>query len=173
MQWDNGGMFVKTRLDLYTYFSVSLTLDWEETPFKSEFNLGTSGYVAGFWDACCLAFFSYTGGDAIGITAHETERPWATIPKAVRRFSYRISFYYIFSVLMLGLTVSANDPILNLPESGSSVRNYPGGFIAMAERAGIPVLPHLINAVMIIAVLSVATANLFVTVNHPNRIRLK
>lgn len=34
----------------------------------------------------------------------------------------------------------------------------------MAERAGIPVLPHIINAVMIIAVLSTATADLYVTV---------
>jgi L-asparagine transporter-like permease len=35
----------------------------------------------------------------------------------------------------------------------------------MAERAGIPVLPGIINFVMIIATISVATADIYVTVS--------
>lgn len=34
----------------------------------------------------------------------------------------------------------------------------------MAERAGIPVVPHLINGVMVIATLSVGTIDIYVTV---------
>jgi amino acid permease len=146
-----------------------LTLDWREAPFKSKFeSLGSARYVAGFWDACSLAVFSYSGGEVIGLAAHETEKQWETIPKAVRRFSYRIAFYYIFAALVLGLAVSPNDKILGLKSSGDGQpRNFPGGFVVMAERAGIVGLPHIINAVMIIAVFSVATAELYVTVSFP------
>lgn len=143
---------------------MSLNLDWQETPFKSMFDCGTACYVAGFWDACILAVYSTTGGETIGVTAHETERQWETIPKAVRRFTYRIVIYDVFAILVLGLTVSANDKILGLPASQSSTRNYPGGFIIMAERAGIPGLPHFINAVMIVAALTVAIADLWIMV---------
>jgi len=70
--------------------------------------------------------------------------------------------YYSLSVLILGLTVSSNDPILILPEDVHP--NYPGGFIVMAERAGLPVIPHIINGVMILATISVATVDLYVAV---------
>jgi yeast amino acid transporter len=67
--------------------------------------------------------------------------------------------YYVGAVLVLGLNLSPDDPALSPANP-----NYPGGFIIMAQRAGIPVLPHIINAVMIIAALSVAIANLYVVV---------
>jgi len=71
---------------------------------------------------------------------------------------------------VLGLTVSSNDPLLQLPNQLSNqIRNFPGGFIVMAERAGIPVIPHIINFVMIVATLSVASADLYVTVCHSLR----
>jgi amino acid permease len=72
--------------------------------------------------------------------------------------------YYVLAVFGLGLSVSSADPLLALPTSKGPVRNYPGGFVIMAERAGIPVLPDLINVVMIIAAFSMATAGLFVAV---------
>jgi hypothetical protein len=64
----------------------------------------------------------------------------------------------------LGLTVSCNDPLLTRAESRDPIRNYPGGFVIMAERAGIPFLPSFINAIQILAAFSVATVNLFVAV---------
>lgn len=141
-----------------------LTLDWN-TPFNPEFTSGIKGIFAGFWDACCLAIFGYTGNELVAITAWETEYPRYTLPKAVRRISYRIIFYYVSAIFILGLTVSSHDPLLQLSDDFSEpTRNYPGGFIIMAERAGVPVIPHIINIVMIIAALSVASIDLYVTV---------
>ena len=101
----------------------------------------------------------------LAILADETESPRQTLPLAVRRVTYRIVSYYVLAVLALRISVSANDPILTLPANGNDhIRNYPGGFIIMVERAGIAVLPHIINAVMIIAAFSTATADLYVTV---------
>ena len=73
-------------------------------------------------------------------------------------------------MLILGLTVSPDDMLLKLPLSpmstpeGPTPRIYQGSFMVMIERAGIPFLPHIINAVMIIATLSVATADIYVAV---------
>jgi amino acid transporter len=125
---------------------------------------GWAGKLSRFWECFCLAAFSFSGNEVIGIICVETERQRKVLPKAVRRISYRIIFYYVLSVLVLGLTVSANDPLLVRQESRDPTRNYPGGFVVMAERAGIPVLPDLINAIMILAAFSVATVNLFVAV---------
>jgi amino acid permease len=67
-------------------------------------------------------------------------------------------------MLALGLNVSANDPILPLRVLGDPTKPYYGGFIIMLQRANIPVLPHIVNAVMIIAALSVENADIYVTV---------
>lgn len=106
--------------------------------------------------------FSYTGNELLAITAWETEYPRHSLPKAVRRVSARIVLYYTLAILMLGLTVSPSDPLLTLPEDTRP--NYPGSFIVMVERAGIPFVPDLVNAVMIIAATSVATLDIYVAV---------
>jgi yeast amino acid transporter len=86
------------------------------------------------------------------------------LPKAVRRISRRIIIFYVLAVVGLGLTVSTDDPLLTRAASGDPIRNYPGGFVIMAERAGIPVLPSLINILMIIAAFSMTNVGLFVAV---------
>src|SRR5277367_5160226 len=112
-------------------------LDWKESGFKSEIASGVKGDVAGFWDCCCLAIFSYTGNELVAIAAWETEYPRYTLPKAVKRVTYRIVFYYTSAIFVLGFTVSSRDPLLL-----DTSQYYPGGFILMAERAGIPIVPH-------------------------------
>lgn len=100
----------------------------------------------------------------VGIMADETERQRESLTSVVRRIPDRIVPYYLLAILALGLSVSANDPILQLPSSHGPVRNYPGGFIVMAERTGIPIIPDIINMIMMIAVLNTATADIYLTV---------
>lgn len=69
---------------------------------------------------------------------------------------------------MLGLNLSANDPILPFRVDNDPTKPYPGGFIVMLQRANIPVLPSIVNAVMVIAALSVENVDIYVTVlNNP------
>ena len=145
-----------------------LMIDWKVSGFKEAFDLqGASGKVAAFWDCCSVALFSYTGTELIAVTAWETEHPRRNLPKAVRRVSHRIILYYVGAVFILGLTVSPNDPLLNLPLSPKATATdptppiYRGAFMVMAMR---PILPHIINGVSVIATLSVATADLYVAV---------
>jgi amino acid permease len=61
----------------------------------------------------------------------------------------------------LGLNVSANDPIL---QNDLFTTSYASAFVLMVRRAGIPGLDHVVNAVALIAAVSVANANLYVAV---------
>ena len=63
--------------------------------------------------------------------------------------------------LILGLNVSAKDPIL---KQQLSLPHYPGPFIIMLQRANIPGLANVVNVVMIIAAISVANADIYVGV---------
>lgn len=132
-------------------------------PFKALFATGGAGRLAAIWNCCLLSIFSYAGVENIGITADETENQRKTLPKAAKRVSHRLILYYVGGAAALALNLSPNDPILALP-STSNAQFYSGGFIIMIQRAGIPVLPDIVNGVMIIAALSVANADLYLTV---------
>lgn len=136
-------------------------VDWREGAFRDYVLTGASGRLVGFWACCCQATFSYLGVELIGIAADETERQRETLPKAVRQVSYRVVIYYVGAVIALGLNVSGNDPVL---QSYLSTGEYSSPFVLMVRRAGIPGLAHVINAVALIAVVSVANANLYVSV---------
>lgn len=154
---------------LYSPTILELIVDWRENAFASYILPGAAGRFLGFWACCCQAIFSYVGTEIIGIAADETERQRETLPKAVRRVSYRLSFYYIGAIVVLGLNVSSTDPVL---VNSLTTSSYFSPFVLMVERAGIPGLAHVINAVALIAVLSVANANLYVSVFpfHPHLI---
>lgn len=99
----------------------------------------------------------------MGITADEVERQRETLPRAVNKITSRIGYLYIAALLVLGLNLSANDPILS--QGIENKNTFQGGFIVMVLRANIPVLPHIINAIMILAVVGVANADLYVAVS--------
>ena len=128
---------------------------------------GAAGRFLAFWECSCRAIFTFTGNEIIGMTAVETERQRETLPRSFKRISHRIIFYYVGAILVLSLNLSANDPILpmRVADGENSTRYYHGGFIAMLQRANIPVLPHIVNAIMIIAALSVANADIYVAVS--------
>jgi yeast amino acid transporter len=148
--------------DLDVHLNYTLTTDWQDgTAFIPYLASGDWGKFLGFWGCCCQAIFSYLGVELIGIAADETERQRENLPKAVRRVSYRIVFYYVGAVFVLGLNVSAHDPVL---KADSDTGSFSSPFVLMVQRAGIPGLAHVINAVALIASLSVANANLYLSV---------
>lgn len=139
---------------------TQLTADWNQGAFISYIYPGAFGQLTGLWSCCVVATFAYTGVEMIGIAAHEVERQRETIPRAVRRVSKRIVIYYVGAVFALGLNVSVQDPLLkeSVYAGNASV------FILMIRRAGLPALASVMNAGALIAVLSIANADLYLTV---------
>lgn len=139
-------------------------LDWKQDGWKEFLFEGSLGRLAAFWACCCQACLAYLGSEIIGITANEAGKPQETMPKAVRRVSHRIVFYYVGAIFVLGLNVSSDDPVLASYVTNPS-GGYQGPFVLMLNRANIAGLDHVLNAVAIVASLSVANANLYVTVS--------
>ena len=87
--------------------------------------------------------------------------PRKNIPKAVRRVFWRILFFYVLGALAIGVLVRYNDPkLLGAQDSGAKGAAASPWVIAI-YRAGIPVLPSIINAVILSSASSSANAFLF------------
>lgn len=130
---------------------------------KDFLGLGGVGRLAGFWLCCCQACFAYVGCELTGIAAEEAEQPRSTLPKAVRRVSARLIMYYLGMVFVLGLNLSSNDPILAWYVSSPSA-NYQSPFVLMVQRANIPGLDHLLNALILFSLVCILNTYLYVGV---------
>ena len=124
---------------------------------KSYIGKGNTGRFAGVFNTLANAAFSYGGVESVAVTAGEAENPRKNIPKAVRRVFWRILFFYVLGSLAIGVTVPANDPRLIHPGAGAAGSPW---VIAMT-RAHIPILPSIINAVILTSASSSADAFLY------------
>ncbi|KAJ5994609.1 hypothetical protein N7451_010333 [Penicillium sp. IBT 35674x] len=117
----------------------------------------------GFWAVLIKAGFSYQGTELVGIAAGETQNPRKTIPSAIRKSFFRIIFFFILTIFFIGIVVPSSDERLTGSEgSGASANNANSApFVIAAKRAGVNVLPSLINAVLLTVVLSAANSNVY------------
>lgn len=101
------------------------------------------------------AAFAFGGTEMVGLAAAESANPRKSIPKASKQVFWRIAFFYIVNLFILGLNVPSNSEVL-LGSSGANTKASP--FVLAVELAGIKVLPSIINAVITVSVLSVANS---------------
>ena len=111
----------------------------------------------GFWAVMIQAGFSYQGTELVGIAAGETENPRKNVPAAIRKTFWRILFFFVFTVFFIGILIPYNDPRLLSDKSDATA----SPFVIAAQRAGVPHLPGLINAVLLFVVLSAANSNVY------------
>ncbi|KAL8805170.1 MAG: hypothetical protein Q9182_002152 [Xanthomendoza sp. 2 TL-2023] len=122
---------------------------------------GSTGRFLGFFSVLVNAAFSYTGVEMVAVAAGEAENPRHNIPKAVRRVFWRILFFYVLGSLAIGVLIPYNEPRL----LGAINDGAPGGaaspWVIAVYRAGVPVLPSIINAVILTSATSSANAFLY------------
>ncbi|KDN66449.1 putative amino acid permease, partial [Colletotrichum sublineola] len=112
----------------------------------------------GFAGVFVVAAFAFGGTELVGLAAAESANPRKAIPQASKQVFFRIAFFYIVNLFILGLIVPANDPRL-LGSSGANTKASP--FVLAIQDAGIKVLPSIFNAVITISVISVANSCTF------------
>ncbi|KAJ4398390.1 hypothetical protein N0V91_010235 [Didymella pomorum] len=120
-----------------------------------------AGFANGFHGFCSVfvnAAFAYTGTELTGLAAAETANPRKEIPKASKQVIYRIIIFYVVNLALVGLIVPISNEALN-SSAGSSSLHSP--FVIAIQLAGIKALPSIFNAVILIAVMSVANACTF------------
>ncbi|KAL6796479.1 amino acid permease domain-containing protein [Trichoderma camerunense] len=134
----------------------------------------TSGYIGGhywtdpgpthngfkgFCSVLATSSFSFVGTEIIGLAAAETANPRKSLPSAIKQVFWRIGIFYIVSLLLVTLLVPYNEP--RLFGGQSSVDAVASPFVIAVESAGSTILPSVMNAVIMIAVLSVGNSAIF------------
>ncbi len=114
----------------------------------------------GFKGVCSVfvtASFSFNGTELVGITAAETNNPRKTLPAACKQVFWRIIFFFITSLILVGFLVPYNEKRLLSSTSDASA----SPFVLAIVNAGIKGLPSVINVVIMIAVVSVANSAVY------------
>lgn len=111
----------------------------------------------GFWAVLIQAGFAYQGTELVGIAAGETENPRKTVPSAIRKTFFRILFFFVLTIFFIGILVPSDDK--DLLNSGNDANSSP--LVIAVRRAGVSVLPDIINAVLLTVVLSAANSNVY------------
>ncbi|KAK3942992.1 amino-acid permease inda1 [Diplogelasinospora grovesii] len=118
------------------------------------FNNGFNGFAGVF----VVAAFAFGGTELVGLAAAESANPRKAIPMATKQVFWRIFFFYIVNLFILGLILPYTDDRL-LGATGANTKASP--FVLAIQDAGIHVLPSIFNAVITIAVISVANSCTF------------
>lgn len=118
---------------------------------------GSTGRFLGFFNTLINAAFAFGGVEQVAVAAGETKDPTRNIPKAIRRVFWRLLFFYALGSLAVGVLVPYDDS--HLLHGNSNTAKSP--WIIAVSNAGIPVLPDILNAVMITSAASSANANLY------------
>ncbi|KAJ7704930.1 general amino acid permease variant 1 [Mycena rosella] len=126
-------------------------------PMVSFLEPGAKGRFLGLLVAIVPAAFSMGGIELVAIAAAETRNPRRNLTGAMRTVVFRIVLFYILSVIILGMLVPSNDPILF--QTASNAGQAP--WVLAFKRAGVKGLPSLINAIIVTSAFSAGNSLLF------------
>lgn len=115
----------------------------------------------GVWAVFVQAAFSYLGTEIVAVTAGEARNPRKTVPIAIKRVFFRILIFYVLGSFAIGLLLPYNDPQLfeMLVDGVKNANASP--FVIAINRAGIPGLPSVLNAVILISAWSAGNSDVY------------
>ncbi|KAH7034741.1 arginine permease [Microdochium trichocladiopsis] len=129
----------------------------EPGPFAEYMVEGSVGKFVGFWSVLVTAGFSFQGAELVGVGAGEVENPEKNVPSAIRWTFWGIYALFVATIFFIGVLVPYNTEDLLLGSTDAAA----SPLVIAANLAGVPVLPHIINAVLLTAVLSAANSNVY------------
>ncbi|ORX54584.1 hypothetical protein DM01DRAFT_1374035 [Hesseltinella vesiculosa] len=105
------------------------------------------------------AGFSFQGTEIVGITAGEADNPVKAVPRAINNTFWRILVFYILTILLIGMCI----PYDNEQMANSDGTPNTSPFTLVFELAGIGAGVHVVNAIVLISVLSACNSSIYVT----------
>ncbi|KAI3405824.2 SAM3 [Candida oxycetoniae] len=133
--------------------------------------VGDQGYIGGkYWHdpgafnhgfkGVCSVFissaFSFGGVELVALTAAETLQPKISLRRATKQVFWRVTIFYLLTSIVIGCLVPyTNNDLLN----GEGIAASP--FVIAVNQGGIKVIPHIMNAVIVAAVISVGNSSVY------------
>lgn len=114
--------------------------------FKEHLTGGSTGRFLSVWTAIIKAGYSFImSPELIVACSGEVSDARRILPKCANQFIYRLAFFYILGSLVIGIIANSNSPQLVNGSGNASA----SPFVLGIQNAGIPVLNHIINAVVL------------------------
>ncbi|KAE8385021.1 amino acid permease/ SLC12A domain-containing protein [Aspergillus alliaceus] len=129
--------------------------------FAEFYETGDLGRWMGFLACLIQASFTIAGPDYVSMAAGETENPRKVLPKAYNGVFYRLTSFFMLGALCVGILVPYNDPTMvnafenDLPGAAASP------YVIAMDRLGIPVLPHIVNTMVLGAAFSAGNSYVY------------
>ncbi|EEP80794.1 conserved hypothetical protein [Uncinocarpus reesii 1704] len=135
---------------------------WREPgSFAEYYKTGDLGRFMGFMQCLIQAGFTIAGPDYVSMAAGEAENPRESMPRAYNAVFYRLSSFFILGSLAVGINVPYNDQTMkdaffeDLPGAAASP------YVISMARLKIPVLPHIVNAMVLMAAFSAGNSYVY------------
>ncbi|KAG2733896.1 hypothetical protein G9P44_003421 [Scheffersomyces stipitis] len=116
---------------------------------------GSLGRFAAFWKSLSSVVYSYGGVQSVPTLASEVRYPRRSVFKACKRIFFRVTILMILAAFSLTLIVSPEDK--NITSGSGNAKSSP--FVVAIKNAGIPALPHIVNAVVLTSAFSAGNNN--------------
>lgn len=121
---------------------------------------GDAGRFVALLHCIILSAFAFIfAPELIVIGGGEMESPRRNIPRASRRFFYRLVFFYILGTLAITVICPSDNQALT--NGGAGAGSSP--FVIGIKNAGIPVLDHIVNAVILTSAWSSGNSFLYMS----------
>ncbi|KLT42321.1 amino acid permease [Cutaneotrichosporon oleaginosum] len=117
--------------------------------------------VQGIWDSLCWSTFAVVGPDYLSMVSGEVKSPRRVMPRAFKTTVYRIFGFYLMGALCVSIVCAANDPALLGAIENKAAGAAKSPYVISMNRLGIPALPSIVNAVILVSCISTGNAFTF------------
>lgn len=128
------------------------------------------GRLSAICETLPSATFAYLGCEMIGMASLRTRDPCRTTARAIKLTSYRIVGFNVVSMILVVILVP--NGLIHVQSYDESSTTAMSAFVVAIQMARIPVLPHLLNACILLFALSSAAFSLYLTTGALYRMSL-
>ncbi|QXE00577.1 amino acid permease [Terribacillus sp. DMT04] len=118
--------------------------------------LGHGGFfpngLQGVFSACLIVMFSFGGSELIGVAISETKDVKKVLPKVIQGVVWRVLIFYIMPITIIAGLIPWDQ-----------VAGMESPFTQVMDAIGIPGVAHVMNFILLTAVLSAANSGMFAT----------
>ncbi|OTA77264.1 hypothetical protein M434DRAFT_254575 [Hypoxylon sp. CO27-5] len=129
--------------------------------FAEYYTTGPLGRFQGFMQCLIQASFTIAGPDYVSMAAGEAENPRVVMPKAFNAVFYRLTSFFMLGSLCVGILVPYNDHELTQAFANSEPGAAASPYVVAMNRLGIPILPHIVNAMVLTAAFSAGNSYVY------------